>query len=125
MPSPSRTKKSIPLPVLLIAGFSAGIINGLLGAGGGIVLIFVLAALLDGRDVYANAIAVTLPITLLSTIRYAADGQLPISDFVPLLFPAAIGGIFGAWLLDRIDVSLTKKIFAALIIWSGINMLRG
>ena len=113
------------LPVLLAVGMAAGLANGLLGAGGGIILIFVLSALIDGRDVYANAIVVTLPITFLSAIRYVAGGQLSFARFVPLILPAALGGVVGAWLLERLDISWSKKIFAVLIMWSGLYMLRG
>ena len=123
-PAKSRSPAHIPLILLLFVGLAAGFINGLLGAGGGIVLVFVLAAALDGRDVFANAIAVTLPVTLLSAIRYAMAGRLVTDGFPVLILPALLGGAAGAWLLDRIDQRLTRRLFAALIIWSGFNMLR-
>lgn len=119
--------KRISLPVLLICGLGAGFINGLLGAGGGVVLVFVLAAALgreaDPRDVYATALAVTLPVTLLSVWRYGAAGSLDVTGFTRLLLPAVVGGAAGGWLLDRIDTRLTKKIFAGLVIFSGLSML--
>ena len=119
--------KRISLPVLLLCGAAAGFINGLLGAGGGVVLVFVLAAALgheaDGRDVYATALAVTLPVTLFSVWRYAAAGTLEVGGFSRFLLPAVLGGAFGGWLLDRIDVRLTKKIFAGIVIVSGFSML--
>ncbi|MBQ2767943.1 MAG: sulfite exporter TauE/SafE family protein [Clostridia bacterium] len=120
-------KKPFPLWAILLCGFTAGIMNGLLGAGGGIILIFVLRSVLgtetDGRDVYATALAVTLPITLLSALRYHAAGQLSLPSFLPLALPAIIGGIVGAVLLDRINAGITKRIFAAIVIFSGLNML--
>lgn len=119
--------KRISLPVLLLCGAAAGFINGLLGAGGGVVLVFVLAAVLgaeaDPRDVYATALAVTLPVTALSAWRYGAAGSLDVTGFLRLLLPATVGGAVGGWLLDRMDTQLTKKIFAAVVIFSGLSML--
>ncbi|MBQ8398324.1 MAG: sulfite exporter TauE/SafE family protein [Clostridia bacterium] len=116
-----------PLPVLLLCGVGAGFINGLLGAGGGVVLVFVLAAALgheaDGRDVYATALAVTLPVTLFSVWRYAGAGTLDVTGFARFLLPAVLGGAAGGWLLDRIDVRVTKRIFAGIVIVSGLSML--
>ena len=115
------------LPVLLLCGAGAGFINGLLGAGGGVVLIFVLTAALgreaDRRDVYAAALAVTLPVTLFSVWRYAAAGRLMIDGFARFLLPAVLGGAAGGWLLDRIDVRVTRRIFAGIVIVSGLFIL--
>ncbi len=119
--------KQISLPVLLLCGTAAGFINGLLGAGGGVILVFVLMAALghgaDGRDVYANALAVTLPVTLFSVWRYASAGTLFTEGFSRMVIPALLGGAFGAYLLDRIDTEWTKKIFAVIILISGVSML--
>ena len=120
-------RKRMALPVLLLCGAGAGFINGLLGAGGGVVLVFVLSAVLgreaDGRDVYATALAVTLPVTLFSAWRYAGAGTLALDGFARFLLPAVLGGTFGGWMLDRTDVRLTKKIFAGIVILSGLSML--
>lgn len=111
--------------LLPFAGLAAGFANGLLGAGGGIILVFTLSALLEPRDVFANVIAATLPVTLLSALRYAAAGRLAADGFGRLLLPALIGGAAGAWLLDRINPRLTRSLFAVLILFSGLRMLRG
>ncbi len=58
-------KKSSLKPILLVVGgLFAGFVNGLLGAGGGIIIIYLLSALLreraSGRDIFANSLYVTL-----------------------------------------------------------------
>ena len=119
--------RPISLPILLLCGAGAGLINGMLGAGGGVVLVFVLAAALggaaDGRDVYATALAVTMPVTLFSVWRYAGAGTLDTTGFARFLLPAVLGGAVGGWLLDRIDVRVTKRLFAGIVIASGLSML--
>ncbi len=118
---------------LLLLGLSAGLINGLLGTGGGILLVFALSArakrrggadfLPGARDVYANALAVMLPVSLLSAGQYARAGAMDFSAFSPLLLPAVAGGVLGGWLLDRLKLPLIRRLFALLVLWSGLFMI--
>ncbi len=115
--------------LLLTAGTAAGFLNGLLGAGGGILLVFALSAMNPDkspegvRDNFAATIAAVLPVTLFSAILYASDGRMDFSAVTPLILPAVLGGAAGAWLLSRINTNLLKKLFAVLVIYSGIRML--
>ena len=117
------------LLLLLTAGAAAGFLNGLLGAGGGILLVYALTAMNPDhtpdavRDNFAATIAAVLPITLLSTVLYAADGRMDVSAVSPLILPALLGGTAGAFLLGRINTAFLKKLFALLVIWSGLYML--
>ena len=113
---------------LLLTGFGAGFANGLLGAGGGIVVIFSLGAFLLGQgygrqDLYANALCVMLPITAVSCVRYAMAGHLVTEGFGIYALPAIIGGVLGAILLGRLKASLLKKLFGALVVYSGILLI--
>ena len=45
------------------------------------------------------------------------------NDILPYLLPAAVGGIIGAFLLDRLNAALMKKIFAVLVIYAGITLI--
>ena len=116
---------------LILGGLSAGFMNGLLGAGGGILLVFIMNAMIlrhgtstevDNRDILANALASMLPVTVVSVIGYAARGDLPKEDLTPFIIPAIIGGLGGAWLLDRMNATLVRTIFAVIVIFSGIAM---
>ena len=114
--------------LLLWGGLAAGFLNGLLGAGGGIVIIWILEKTLgyrtnDKRDVFANALAVMLPISAMSAISYAISGGLPHDDITWFLFPAILGGLLGAFLLDRIGADTVKTLFCLLVILSGIVMV--
>lgn len=122
-----RAKRRLIL--LAATGAAAGFLNGLLGAGGGIVLIYALSALNPDksesgiRDNFASTIACILPVTLLSAFLYAADGRMDFTAVCPLVLPAIIGGFAGACLLGRINTVLLKKLFALLVIYSGISMI--
>ncbi len=124
----SRRAK-VRLMLLAAVGAAAGFLNGLLGAGGGIILIYAFSALNpdkteDGvRDNFAATIACVLPVTLLSAFLYAADGRMDFTAVTPLVLPAVLGGFAGAMLLGTINTVLLKKLFALLVIYSGINMI--
>lgn len=121
------------LALLLFLGLVAGFANGLLGAGGGILLVYAVtlwskrnphaSTTLQQRDVYANALAVMLPVSLLSVYRYANAGTLSMQAFVPLLLPSLLGGLCGGWLLDRLQLSWIRKLFALLVVISGVFMV--
>ena len=116
------------VPYLVLTGLLAGLINGLLGAGGGIVVVFALSAFLgdaieDPRDLYANALCVMVPISIVSCVRYATSGHPITEGFGVYALPAVAGGILGGILLGRLRASYLKKLFSALVIWSGILLI--
>ena len=116
------------LPPLLAIGLGAGFINGLLGAGGGILVVLGLRALLgkkvpNGQSFYASSIAVMLPLSAWSAWQYHVAGNLPSASFSTLLLPAALGGIVGALLLRKIKPRLLNRLFAALVLVAGIFMV--
>ncbi|MBQ2805788.1 MAG: TSUP family transporter [Clostridia bacterium] len=120
----SRTR----LAVLCVCGLAAGVINGLLGAGGGIILVFALTllcknALPDRRDLYASALVVTLTLTLVSTVLYIKGGNAPPADLSRFVLPAALGGLAGGLLLGRISSKTLGRIFAVLLVVSGVIMI--
>ena len=109
-------------------GFWSGLIKGLLGAGGGILLVRGAVRVLpreyrDGRDVFANALCVMLPLSAVSAIAYVLRGSVHGLDFAPFMLPALIGGVGGGLLLAVIDTRLLRLIFSALVVWSGITMI--
>lgn len=119
--------KTHPSVLLCGAGVLGGFVNGLLGAGGGIVIVFLISSLthgaLDGKDVFANALAVMLPVSIVSLISYSLSGNVGTADTVIFAFPALLGGLLGAFLLERIRTSFLKKLFTAIVLWSGFYMI--
>ena len=113
---------------LAVAGLLAGVANGLLGAGGGIVAVFALSHFLRGagyerRDLFANALCVMLPISAVSCVRYALAGHLVTDGFGVYVLPCLIGGLIGGILLGKLKASLLKKLFGALVIYSGVLLI--
>ena len=115
--------------VTLLLGAAAGFINGLLGAGGGILLVRGAKYIFPDsssqpRDVFASALAVMLPISAASVALYSMRGGAIPLDMPRFALPAVLGGTGGAMLLSVIEPHLLKLIFAALTVWSGIMMIK-
>ncbi|MBE6531794.1 MAG: hypothetical protein E7679_06910 [Ruminococcaceae bacterium] len=120
-----KSMKKFFLPLM---GFAAGIANGLLGAGGGIIIVYALDHALsdrlsDRRDVFANALCVMLPVSAVSCISYAVSGNLSAGGVGVYAIPAILGGAVGGFILGKINLGFLKKLFAALVIYSGVMLI--
>lgn len=117
---------SFIFPILLL-GLCVGFINGMLGAGGGILLIYGLQKLChrvaDKRSIFATAIAVILPLSCVSAAHYFRHGSLDLNTLGWLILPAIAGGALGAMLLRRLSPRVLSRIFAAVVLISGIVMV--
>ena len=118
--------------LLMGAGLLAGFCNGLLGAGGGIVLALSLGAMLPKdsesvRSVYSNALLVMLPLSALTLTRYIGGGALEAEAMgikaYSVLLGAAIGGVIGGILLGKLQGRGIRRLFALLTLISGIIMI--
>ena len=114
--------------LLAAAGLGAGFVNGLLGAGGGIIVIFALTKLIGGdilqkNAVFGNALCVMLPISVLTCVMYAERGYMSLGGFGVFAIPALLGGLVGGLVLGKLDTAMLKKGFAGLVIISGIILM--
>lgn len=121
-------KERLKNGALALSAVAAGLLNSLIGAGGGIILSFTLGRFFpdkfpDKRNIYVNSQAAMIPGCALSCYLYSLRGMLDIRGFSLLAIPAAIGGFIGSLLLPRLKVKWLKGAFAALVIWSGIRMI--
>ena len=118
-------KKYEKIPVYFVAaGAAAGFLNGLIGALGGIVLVFALSKKIREPDVlFATSVAVMAPVTAAAALKYFSAGDAP--PYPLLLIPAAAGGALGAALSGKLKGDALTYIFAALTAVAGINMILG
>ena len=111
--------------IKLAAGALAGLINGLFGGGGGMIIVPSLKYVLRYKtnSAHATAIAVILPLSVLSGIFYTVFGNF---EWQPALFTTAgvlAGGIFGAVLLKKLSSTPLTLIFSAVMAIAGVKML--
>ncbi len=116
-----KTKKII----LYAGGFLIGIINGLLGAGGGMLAVPLLSKFggMDQRTAQANSVAVILPLTVFSAVMYILRDSVNIKDALIFVPTGLLGAIIGTYLIKKIPNKILKKIFAVFMIWAGYRMI--
>ena len=78
-----------------IAGFGAGTLNGLLGAGGGMVLIPLLHTLTDIEDnrLFGSSVTILMSVCIVSLFFSTGWETFSIAQALPYLLGSAIGGI--------------------------------
>lgn len=108
-----------------IAGLCAGIVNGLLGAGGGMVLVPLLTWLTDLEDaeVFPTSVSIILPICLVSLAFSWQDGALSWKEMLPYLLGSAGGGIIAGIWGRKIPVKWLHRGLGLLILWGGVRYL--
>ena len=108
-----------------IISFLAGGLNGFVGTGGGILLVFALSVVLkvDKKDAFATSLCITVPVSLTALFSYFRAGSVDISTFSSIWLPVFLGGLLGALLTDRLRLSWINAIFGILAIYSGVHLI--
>lgn len=110
--------------ITAISGFAVGVINGLLGAGGGMIAVPILKKMgLEQKQAHANAVAVILPISIISAIFYVNRDYVKISDAFAYIPTGLLGAVIGAYILKKISPVWLKRIFGIFMVYAGIRLL--
>lgn len=109
----------------ILAGLCAGAVNGLFGAGGGMVLVPLLSLLtpLDDKEIFSASIAVILPICIVSLTATAIMGSVAWRESIPYLIGSAAGGLAAGLWGQKIPAKWLHRGLGILIIWGGIRYL--
>ena len=106
------------------SGICIGFINGLLGAGGGIIAVPVLRRMgLERKQAHANAVAVMLPISVMSAVLYLMNGYVSVSDALPYIPGGIAGAVAGTYIMKKISPVWLKRIFGGFMVYAGIRLL--
>lgn len=121
-PKGEKAKKNA---LKVVAGLFAGLVNGLFGGGGGMIVVPCLKYLLkyETGAAHATAIAVILPLSVLSGIFYAVFGNFQVDATVFVTVGVIAGGIVGAVLLKKLSSAPITLIFSAVMAAAGIKLL--
>lgn len=108
-----------------LSGAAAGLVNGLLGAGGGMVLVPLLVRWcgLQDKHAFATAISIILPLSIVSIVVHALTAPLPLSEAWPYLIGGLIGGVLGGLLFKKMSANLLHKLLGAFILWGGVRLI--
>ena len=108
-----------------VAGFCAGAVNGLFGAGGGMVLVPLLTLLTDtdDKDIFPASVSIILPICIVSLSFAALQRGLPFAQALPYLLGSIGGGVLAGITARKIPVKLLHRVLGVLILWGGVRYL--
>ena len=117
-------KEKSKLFLYALFGVLIGFINGFLGGGGGMLVVALLLAIgkLPQKNAHATALMIILPISIISAIVYLLNGT---GDWEKILYATigvVVGGILGAFLLNKLNGKVTKLIFSIILIMAGVKM---
>jgi len=107
----------------IIAGGLAGILNGLFGAGGGLVLVPLLSGWLklEEKQAFATSVAIILPLSIVSYALFCLQGGNVWADALPYVLGGIVGGWLSSRLFQRISAAWLHKLFSLLLFYGGIK----
>ncbi len=110
--------------ITIFLGTLIGVINGLLGAGGGMLAVPCLKKLgFDQKDAHRNAVAVILPIAVFSAILYVVNGRVEISESLVYIPWGLAGAVLGTLCLKKISAKWLGVLFGGFMIYAGMRLL--
>ena len=109
----------------LALGAFAGVLSGLVGIGGGIIIVPALVYFfgMDQKTAQGTSLAVLLPPTRLLAFReyYRAD-HVDVKIGALIIVGLLLGGWFGGDFAQQLPQVTLRKIFAVLLLLTGIKM---
>lgn len=117
--------KRRPRLAAALCGGAAGVANGMLGAGGGMLLVPLLRRLCisDDRKLFATAVAVMLPVSLVSFLICLLRGNVAFLSALPYCIGGLIGGLLGGLFYKKIPTTWLHRALGIFILWGGIRLL--
>lgn len=110
--------------ILIFVSILAGFVNGLFGAGGGIVTVLLFKKLgLSQANAQANAVAAILPISILSASLYLFKNHVEFNQALIYIPTGVLGALIGAYILKKISPVWLKRIFSIFMIYAGVRLL--
>ncbi|GET20034.1 MULTISPECIES: sulfite exporter TauE/SafE family protein [Prolixibacter] len=114
--------------LLVLVGFTAGIVSGALGVGGGIVLIPALVYLfgMEQHTAQGTSLAILLPPTgILAAMAYQKQGFINWKYAIIITLIFVLGAWVGAQFSIAVPEKLMRRIFALFLLIVGAKMFFG
>lgn len=112
--------------LLIIIGFAAGILSGLVGVGGGIIVVPALVFFLGFTQQQAQGTSLgllLLPVGILAVLNYYNKGQIDLRVVAIMTLTFVIGGWFGSKWALALPEKTVKRIFAIVLFYAAFKMM--
>lgn len=109
----------------ITTGLTCGIINGMLGSGGGVLSVMMLSYFLhlENKKSHATTILIILPLCIISSFIFLKNGYYDFNLIWKVAIGSIIGGIIGAKLLAKLSNRCINYVFGGILIFSAVRML--
>ena len=110
---------------IALAGAIAGTVNGLFGAGGGLVLVPLLTFLSDLEDdqIFPASVSIIFPVCIVSLLYRNASISTALAQGFPYMIGGLVGGIASEFITHKIPVKWLHRCLGILILWGGVKYL--
>ncbi|SDA21139.1 hypothetical protein SAMN02910447_01780 [Ruminococcus sp. YE71] len=109
---------------LAAVGFASGLVNGLFGAGGGMLAVPMLEQNgCDPKKAHITSVCMMLTFSMVSIIVYTARGSLEPAQTLGYLPFGALGAAVGCLAMKRIRPLTLQRLFSCLMIYFGLKTL--
>lgn len=110
---------------IILTGFGAGLLSGLMGVGGGAIIIPALVFLLGISQHAAQGIslAIIIPTAIMGAYGYFMRGYVDMRRVIFISFGAVAGALLGSFFACRISSGSLKQIFGVFVIIIAIKVL--
>lgn len=103
--------------------FISGFFNGFFGVGGGVLIVPLLESLkLKPKVAHATSVAIMAAFSLISFLGYCFNNYFNFFHSIKYVPAGLIGALVGSLVLPKIKGSTLKRIFALILIFSGIRL---
>ena len=108
-------------------GAAAGIINGLFGAGGGLLLVplFLSWCRMKEKTAFATGLCVMLALSAVSLTVYSFRRGLDLPTAFPYIVGGIVGGLLAGLFMKRVKVKWLRLALAAFLLYGGFKAVIG
>lgn len=117
----NKTKQTM---ILIGVGVVGGVINGLFGAGAGLLLVplIKLVTQLDEKKVHATTLSCVMIMCVVNSIVFLVNKQINFELVGWCLIGSLIGAVTGTVLLQKFKNKIISLIFSCMLIVAGVLM---
>ena len=110
---------------LILIGIGAGLINGMFGAGAGLLLVPMIkfVARIEDKKTHATTLACVLFMCLASSVVFFINKEYDFITIIPCLIGSLIGAVAGTFLLQKFKNKVINLIFSFVLIVAGVMMI--
>ena len=120
-----KKKRIINIFELLGVGLFSGFVNGFFGAGGGLLIVPLIAYVqkVESKKAHATTVACVLLMCVASSVFYLIKKQIDFNLFLPCSIGGIVGGFVGTKLLKKLKNNVIDLIFSVVLVIAGVCMI--